>query len=160
MAPAAAHASGKPPTPPGEAPLIGDGKPGQIKDHYIVVLKDGAAPDDAERAKKQARDDGGDVKHQYDSALKGFSAKLTPKALADLRQDPDVAFIEADAVATVESTGIQQGATWGLDRIDQPDLPLDSSYTYQQDGSGVTAYVILRPTHARPRGRRARPWRP
>ena len=149
MAPSAASAADK-------APLIGEGKQGQIKDQYIVVLKDGAANADAERAKKQARDAGGEVKHQYDSALKGFSAKLTPKALADLRQDADVAFVEADAVVTADSTLTQTGATWGLDRIDQPNLPLSLTYNYQQNGSGVKAYVIdtgIRSTHREVSGR-------
>jgi subtilisin family serine protease len=143
VAPGAAHAADK-------APLIGEGKQGQIKDQYIVVLKDGATQADAERTKKQARDAGGDVKHEYDSALKGFSAKLTPKALAALRQDTDVAFVEADAVVTADWTGIQAGATWGLDRIDQPTLPLNASYNYHQNGAGVKAYVIdtgIRTTH-------------
>jgi subtilisin family serine protease len=36
----------------------------------------------------------------------------------------------------------QTGATWGLDRVDQHPLPLDGSYTYNNDGSGVTAYII------------------
>ena len=149
VAPSAASAADK-------APLIGEGKKGQIKDQYIVVLKDGTANDDSERAQKQARDAGGEVKHQYDSALKGFSAKLTPKALADLRQDADVAFVEADAVVTADSTLTQTGATWGLDRIDQSNLPLTSTYTYQQNGSGVKAYVIdtgIRSTHRELSGR-------
>jgi subtilisin family serine protease len=32
--------------------------------------------------------------------------------------------------------------SWGLDRIDQHDLPLDNSYTTATSGAGVTAYVI------------------
>jgi aqualysin 1 len=31
---------------------------------------------------------------------------------------------------------------WGLDRIDQRDLPLNQSYVYNQTGRGVTAYVL------------------
>ena len=41
--------------------------------------------------------------------------------------------------------------SWGLDRIDQRDLPLDKSYTSANDGAGVTAYIIdtgIRPTNA------------
>lgn len=32
--------------------------------------------------------------------------------------------------------------TWGIDRIDQAALPLNSSYTYETSGSGVIIYVI------------------
>src|SRR5699024_11618165 len=31
---------------------------------------------------------------------------------------------------------------WGLDRIDQEDLPLYDSYTTEADGSGVTSYIL------------------
>jgi subtilisin family serine protease len=36
----------------------------------------------------------------------------------------------------------QTGATWGLDRIDQRNLPLSGTFTYTNTGSGVKAYVI------------------
>jgi subtilisin family serine protease len=40
--------------------------------------------------------------------------------------------------------------SWGLDRIDQRNLPLNQAYEYLNDGSGVHAYVIdsgIRATH-------------
>ena len=39
-------------------------------------------------------------------------------------------------------TGEQLSPTWGLDRLDQQNLPLNSRYSYQGTGSGVTAYVV------------------
>ncbi len=42
----------------------------------------------------------------------------------------------------MQLTATQSPATWGLDRIDQRDLPLNNSYTYNATGAGVTAYVI------------------
>jgi subtilisin family serine protease len=36
----------------------------------------------------------------------------------------------------------QNNATWGLDRIDQRNLPLSGTYTYDVSGSGVRAYII------------------
>ncbi|HPJ19882.1 MAG TPA: hypothetical protein PK635_12260, partial [Actinomycetota bacterium] len=34
------------------------------------------------------------------------------------------------------------GPGWGLDRIDQRSLPLDSRFTPPADGAGVTVYLI------------------
>ena len=36
----------------------------------------------------------------------------------------------------------ETGATWGIDRIDQRNLPLSGTYTYTHTGAGVTAYII------------------
>ena len=50
----------------------------------------------------------------------------------------------------------QTPATWGLDRIDQRDLPLNNTYTYNQTGAGVNAYIIdtgIRATHQQFTGR-------
>ncbi|NCW46448.1 MAG: hypothetical protein EBV77_13500 [Gemmatimonadaceae bacterium] len=50
----------------------------------------------------------------------------------------------APAVAVPTSTAQQPVAapSWGLDRIDQRNLPLDSLITRPNSGSGVTAYII------------------
>lgn len=52
--------------------------------------------------------------------------------------------------------GIQTGATWGLDRIDQRSLPLSTTYGPAGNGSGVTAYIVdtgIRTTHTEFTGR-------
>lgn len=58
---------------------------------------------------------------------------------------------------TVELFGRQTGATWGIDRIDQRNLPLDTVYNYLDSaGSGVSVYVIdtgLLSTHVEFTGR-------
>jgi subtilisin family serine protease len=49
--------------------------------------------------------------------------------------------VQPDGVARVVGT-VQPGATWGLDRIDQREPPLNSTYTYTPTGAGVNVYVI------------------
>jgi subtilisin family serine protease len=57
-----------------------------------------------------------------------------------LLRDARVLRVEQDG--TMEAFGTQTSATWGLDRIDQRALPLSTTYTYTNTGSGVTAYII------------------
>ncbi|EOZ98616.1 Alkaline serine exoprotease A precursor [Indibacter alkaliphilus LW1] len=90
------------------------------------------------------------VEKVYGNLIPGFSVKLSDEQLHALEQDPMVAYVEPDQYAYAIST-TQNNATWGLDRIDQRDLPLNGSYTYNSTGSGVTAYIIdtgVRTTHS------------
>lgn len=82
----------------------------------------------------------GKVLRQYSNGVKGFVLKMDPSKLSSLRKDPRVLMIEQDQMMSVSVT--QNNATWGLDRIDQTDLPLNNDYNYELDGSGVNAYVI------------------
>src|SRR5687768_9807663 len=75
-----------------------------IDGQYIVVLKDQTTGTGAERAKTRVRDRGGKVQREYSRVVKGFSAKLTEKALAEVRGDPAVAYVEPDRVITLDAT--------------------------------------------------------
>jgi subtilisin family serine protease len=111
---------------------------GQTRASYIVVLKAGAEP--AAVAAEHARRFDGDVTHVFSHALSGFSLTLPEAAVQALQRDPRVEYVEADGVVTADTT--QSGATWGLDRIDQRNLPLSGTYTYAATGAGVKAYII------------------
>ncbi|MBA3289006.1 MAG: S8 family peptidase [Acidimicrobiia bacterium] len=145
---AAAGASGDPPPAPTDrseratsvAPVVGTDRPSVIADRYIVVLAKGASATNRGAAQTQALQARGRVHFAYSAALNGFAATLPAKALTALRRNPNVALIEADQTVRLEAT--QSPATWGLDRVDQRNLPLSNSYTYDFDGTGVTAYII------------------
>ncbi|WP_183100588.1 S8 family peptidase, partial [Nocardioides pelophilus] len=111
-----------------------------IDGRYIVVLKSQTSRTTASGAREVARDNGGRVIHEYTTVLKGFSAKLPARAVRALRANPAVAYIEADRRVSIDAD--QTGATWGLDRVDQRNLPLNSTYHYDVTGSGVKAYII------------------
>lgn len=73
--------------------------------------------------------------------LSGFAAELTPAQVAQLEADPSVSSIAKNEKMQAADTQ-ENPPSWGIDRIDQQDLPLDASYTYPTTGAGVTAYVL------------------
>ena len=136
------------------APLLNTDQPTAIKDRYIVVLKSDLGAQVRRTVRDQAEANGAQVTQDYGTVLNAFAAALSPSALDNLRRNPNVAYIEADRSVALQTT--QSPATWGLDRIDQRDLPLNNAYTSMSTGSGVTAYVIdtgIRFTHTQFGGR-------
>ena len=93
---------------------------------------------------------GGDVLFTYQHALTGMTVQLTDLQASLLGILPGVLAIEPDR--TVAAIATQNNATWGLDRVDQPLLPLDNRYQYPNSGGqDVTVYVVdtgLRSTHS------------
>jgi subtilisin family serine protease len=117
----------------GAAPLLA-AQAGGIDGQYIVVLKPGAEP------RSVAAIAGVSPRYVYTAALNGFSAALNAGQLNALRHNPNIDYVEQDGRAEVWAT--QSPVTWGLDRIDQRNLPLSNSYTYTSTGSTVYAYII------------------
>lgn len=125
-----------------------------IDGEYIVVLKQtGGEAADSSRLKSAPSvrtlagdllDDtgaaGARVTRTYATALKGFSVTADETAARKLAADPSVAYVERNRVEHGDAT--QSDPTWGLDRVDQRDLPLSDSYTYDTDASNVNAYVV------------------
>ncbi|HUP89395.1 MAG TPA: S8 family peptidase [Longimicrobiales bacterium] len=105
-----------------------------IDNSYIVVLNDGANP------RSVAAIAGVNPHYVYTAAVNGFSAELNQGQLNALQHNPNVAYVEQDAEMLATTT--QSGATWGLDRLDQRALPLNTTYNYGNTGAGVTAYIV------------------
>lgn len=92
--------------------------------------------------------------HGYEHALQGFAAKMSEADVKALLADPRVSYIAEDGVVELEA--VQANAPWGLDRIDQRNRPLSTTYVYNAMGTGVHAYVVdtgIRLTHAQFTGR-------
>jgi subtilisin family serine protease len=129
-----------------EGTVLGVDAPGVIPNSYVVVMKDDVGVTAAATAKQY----GASIKHTYTAALNGYSATMSAEAAKRTAADPAVAYVEQDRV--ISAVGTQPNPpSWGLDRIDQRDLALDSSYTYSNTAPGVTAYIIdtgIRTTHS------------
>ncbi|MFD4177615.1 S8 family peptidase [Streptomyces anulatus] len=136
--------------PAPEGRVLHAGAAGAIPGSYIVTLKETAGfRASAAQGKKLIAGYGGRIERTYTSALNGYSAQLGSTEAKRLAADPAVASVEQNQ--KVHSTATQTDAPWGLDRIDQPNLPLNGTFTYP-DSAGVdtTVYVLdtgVRITH-------------
>ncbi len=130
-----------------------------IRDRYIVVFKE-SVKHPHEFTDEIVRTHGGTVHYRYQHALKGFAATLPERALQGIRRNPNVEYIEPDGIAMINTTQ-SPAPSWGLDRIDQRNLPLSNSFTYTNNGTGVTVYIIdtgIRTTHNEFGGRASHGW--
>lgn len=118
----------------------------KIKDQYIVVLNDDLLGQGVDAvAHEMSAIHGGNIKHIYKNSINGFSVKLSEHAAITLSNDPRVQWVEEDGKAhsmqfTPES--VQNAPPWGLDRIDQRNIPLNNKYKYNYTGTGVNVYVF------------------
>ncbi|KAF9898344.1 hypothetical protein BX616_004157, partial [Lobosporangium transversale] len=128
------------------APLIRNGgKP--IPDSYIVVLKDGTTVDSFvpkfdDIARRQNGRGRKPTIHRKYNKISGFAANVNKAALKELLASPEVAYIEQDAIYTIQGSQTSP-PSWGLTRVSQQALDLTLPYVYNDAaGEGVTAYVV------------------
>jgi len=121
-----------------------------IDAQYIVVLKQDAVRFGADQRSNRpevlavaidisAANNLQFIRH-YEHVLPGFVVRADSRQLQRLLADSRVDYVEQDGV--VEASATQNGATWGLDRVDQRNLPLNSTYIYDTTASNVHAYIV------------------
>ena len=145
-----------------DGPPAGELIPGQ----YIVVLKDDLVMSASVSAvaADMAATYGGEVIYTYSDALNGFTINVPLEksafAVAGLSQDERVELVEQDTIVAIAETDAvdanQTGAPWGLDRINQRNLPLNGVFSYTKTGAGVKVYIIdtgIRTSHTQFGGR-------
>lgn len=76
----------------------------------------------------------------FKRAINGISVDLPMSAVEALSNNPRVLTIERDQ--EVFALGSEQAASWGLDRIDQRNLPLNGTYSYSDSVTPVDIYVF------------------
>ncbi|MFD8644613.1 S8 family peptidase [Streptomyces zaomyceticus] len=141
---------------PAEGVVLAAGSADAVPGSYIVTLKQGAGFKAASaKGRNLISGYGGTVRKTFGSAVNGYSATLDETEARRLAADPAVASVEQNRIVRADAT--QTNAPWGLDRIDQANLPLSGTYTYPDSaGGGVTAYVIdtgVRISHSQLAGR-------
>jgi len=110
---------------------------GEDANPYIVVLKESV--DDPSRVAEgiDQRQEGFELGFVYTNALEGFSAKIPDDSVDEVRDNPQVEYVERDNV--VRATA--QTLPWGVDRIGA-----DESSTKAGNGRGkvsnVNVYII------------------
>lgn len=138
-----------------------------VEDHYVVLFKDNVFPYEIKGNKNSLRrirqlvssegqalqevveelvsSVGGEVIDVWEGVVEGFSAYIPESGIKLVQMDPRIASVERDSF-----TAFSNAASWGIDRIDQYDLPLNDLYLPAKTGAGVHIYILdsgLRVTH-------------
>ncbi|RKN03589.1 S8 family peptidase [Streptomyces radicis] len=124
--------------------------PDAVPESYLVVLAEGGSAAEGGSTADAALPEryGARVLDTYQDALDGYHVRATPEQARRLAGDPAVALVEQNTTVTASDLTQPAPPSCGLDRIDQPDLPLDGSYTYPESaGEGVTVYVVSTGIH-------------
>ena len=111
-----------------------------VPNEYIVILRD-RTTSDLNGAIAAVKAGGGTIIARYDETYRGFAAVMSPEVLRNVRLNAEVLLVQPNGI--VRALGTQAPTpSWGLDRIDQRNLPLNNSMTYNNDGLGVHEYTI------------------
>ena len=123
----------------------GDKIPGE----YIVVFNDDAINSAESAAIELSAAHLATVGDIWEDALRGAVFRMSERQAIKLAEDPRVRFVEENGLVTGEAFQFNP-PSWGLDRIDQRNLPLDNTYGFTATGGCVRVYIIdsgIRPSH-------------
>ena len=128
---------------PAEADVVSVAGAEVVPDSYVVVLKSGRI------ARTVAAEHDATVLHTYTKVFNGFAATMSARQARRVAADPDVAFVQPNVIHRISETQTNP-PSYGLDRIDQRNRPLNQAYTYTTTAANVHAYIIdtgIRTTH-------------
>ena len=125
----------------------------QIDDQYVVAFGSAAGH---ERAMRAVAGRGVDVVEVIGGSGERAVVRAEVAVADALRRHPDVVAVEPNRVlhllgapapvsavpGTFAAATVQGDPPWGLDRVDQRELPLSGTYTAPSSGADVIAYVI------------------
>ncbi len=119
--------------------------PNAVPGEYVVVLKQPAASLQAPQAVSLAVQGltakyGGTAFQVYEHALRGFASRMSEAQAVAMSADPEVEYVQQNGVVHISEA--QGNVTWGIDRVDQRELPLDKNFLFDASGKGVHAYII------------------
>lgn len=126
-----------------------------IADEYFLIIDDNSTTINSKNRSKNLADmmelehgiisAGGKVLNKYYLVFTGIHAKLSQNALAQIETLTSIQKIQPNELAYLvgePSADPLAVSSWGIDRIDQRDLPLSSSYTEPVGGTTAHAYII------------------
>ena len=105
---------------------------------YIVVMR---SSDDLDSEEAEISRSGGRTEKRFSRAINALSVKVKHSEAGRIRNNPKVLFVELDQPMYALDTQ-NPSPSWGLDRIDQRALPLNSTFTASAKGAGVNAYIV------------------
>ena len=105
----------------------------KTKDDSLTTTKEAAA----QFGELITINDGDIIKSTFGTLIMGVAAQLSEQTLEKVMNMPEVAYVYADCIIKLDDPrpsslprDQNNPPSWGLDRVDQENLPLDNAYNY------------------------------